>query len=73
MQKANLSTQESMKNVMCSDPNCTSKHPVLYMSPSCHEGAGLEAQYNKEDGVLTLSCQECDKVQGAFLIAPGLT
>jgi hypothetical protein len=64
-------TQRDLDQEECSDPDCTTYHSIIYLGQSCHRGAGLAASYNKQTGVLTVSCLACDKELIGVEVAKG--
>jgi hypothetical protein len=64
-------TQRDLNLEECSDPNCTSNHSIIYLSRGCHSGAGLAASYNRQTGVLTVSCLVCDQELIGVEVAKG--
>ena len=54
-------TQVELDKIKCSDPTCkVIDHPIV-LAPRCHPGRGQRVAYSAKDGVLQISCAECDK------------
>jgi hypothetical protein len=64
-------TQSDLKGIRCGNPACEDNHPILFMTPGCHQKGAVEATYDKSTGVLTIRCYECEKEVGRFLLAAG--
>jgi len=63
-------TQADLLQRGCAVPGCTHDHSVLYPRARCHT-RGLDAEYSKEHGTLTLTCYECNSLVVVFQIAAG--
>jgi hypothetical protein len=53
-------TQRDLGREECADPNCTGDHATIFLGQNCHAGACLAVGYNKQTGVLMVSCLVCD-------------
>jgi hypothetical protein len=63
-------TRRDLKNAGCESPGCPhTDHSELYLSPVCHESAGLEAAYIRESGVMRLSCNVCRRFVARIQVA----
>lgn len=62
-------TQEQLKPMGCSVPNCGHDHTVLYLNQRCHPSAGTEAFYNKRTKILTIVCQKCKELVADIKVA----
>lgn len=52
-------TREDLDPRGCDNPTCTHDHSTLYVNPTCHPGAVVEAEYVKATGTLELRCPAC--------------
>lgn len=58
-------TQKELNRAVCDSPECTGEshqHGDLYLHSTCHIADPLWAQYNKETGILQITCSVCKKV-----------
>lgn len=53
----------------CGNPECNCK--ASYVHPKCHIGAGCNVRY--EEGILYISCRECDRPIAPIKVAEHLT
>jgi len=68
-QEWEFTTRQDLDTAECHIPNCTHDHSRIYMVPACHPHAGLDAEYCKAHGTLTLLCGLCKKRIESMLIA----
>jgi hypothetical protein len=60
-------TQAHFESFECNTPGCDGN--TITPDPECHHRAGLDAEYCKGHGTLTLVCHECHALVETFKIA----
>lgn len=60
----NFFFQEDLKAIGCGNPTCTSTHEqeAIFLHQACHFKKGVEAEYDKQLGILRLTCFICRKL-----------
>jgi hypothetical protein len=55
----------------CENPLCRDDHGTLVLAPYCHPRARVNIMYIKAEGVLEITCRECDAGVARVLVAWG--
>lgn len=62
-------TQEELNQKSC---RCGKSDCVLFLTPKCHPGAGVDAAYNQTNGELAIRCHECERHIVTVQVAEGV-
>lgn len=64
-------TQVDFSTMGCHEPGCdhTSHEGPMFIHPACHKGTPTFVSY--EDGVITITCAECENLVARIEVARG--
>lgn len=54
-------TKAALDIAGCDTPNCGHDHSVVFLTPACHPGGGVEIAYDKRTGHLRITCNVCER------------
>jgi hypothetical protein len=53
--------RETLDSAECDEPGCDEDRSLLFLHTQCHSGRGVDACYDKREGVLKISCPFCHR------------